>query len=171
MTLKRVFFAEGVRIPFQLSGTGYKDLSSYQLASLSLKSLTNRIKTNKVDNVVFGNVIQDSKTSNISREASLLTGLDISIPAHTVTMACISSNKAITDCVNELTLNKSSSCIAGGVETMSDLPIKLSRPLRKILFESRKWKSVNDTLHGISKLTIKEKRLNYLGMKYLLTDV
>ena len=156
MNLKKVFLVEGTRIPFQLSGTGYKDLSSYQLASYSLKNLINKLKISKVDNIIFGNVIQDSKTSNISREASLLSGIDVTTPCNTVTMACISSNKAITDCVNELSLGKSSSCIAGGVETMSDLPIKVSKPIRKILFESRKWKSIPDTLKGFSQLKVSD---------------
>lgn len=154
MSLQRVFLVEGIRTPFQLSGTGYKELSAYHLASLVLKKLIDKVDIPKIDNVIFGNVIQDSKTSNISREACLLSGLDVTVPAHTVTMACISSNKAITDCVNELKLNNSNVSIAGGVETMSDLPIKVSKPMRKILFESRKWKNIQDTLSGISKFNL-----------------
>ena len=43
-----------------------------------------------------GTVIQEAKTSNIAREAALEAGLPDTIPAHTVTLACISSNVAIT---------------------------------------------------------------------------
>ena len=43
--------------------------------------------------------MQEVKTSNIAREAALGAGFSDRIPAHTVTMACISSNQAITTCL------------------------------------------------------------------------
>ena len=46
--------------------------------------------------IINGIVIQEVKTSNIAREAALGAGIPDSVPAHTVTMACISSNQAIT---------------------------------------------------------------------------
>lgn len=45
-----------------------------------------------VDYIVYGTVIQEVKTSNIGREAALSAGFSNKTPAHTVTMACISSN-------------------------------------------------------------------------------
>lgn len=49
-----------------------------------------------IDYIVYGTVIQEVKTSNIGREAALAAGFSDRTPAHTVTMACISSNQAIT---------------------------------------------------------------------------
>lgn len=49
-----------------------------------------------VDYVTYGTVIQEVKTSNIAREAALSAGFSDKTPAHTVTLACISSNVAIT---------------------------------------------------------------------------
>ena len=43
--------------------------------------------------------LQEVKTSNIAREAALGAGFSDRIPAHTVTMACISANQAITTCL------------------------------------------------------------------------
>ena len=124
--LKKVFFIDGARTPFQLSGTGYKNIDAYNLATFSLNNLNKKININlkeNVDNIIFGNVIQDSKTTNIARESMLVANFKNNIPSNTVTMACISSNKAITDGVNNIITKQSSSVIAGGVETMSDLPI------------------------------------------------
>lgn len=45
---------------------------------------------------MYGTVIQEVKTSNIGREAAIAAGFSDKTPAHTVTMACISSNQAIT---------------------------------------------------------------------------
>lgn len=156
--LNRVFFIDGVRTPFQLSGTGYKNLDCYQLASQSLSGLQDKFQHIKddIDNIIFGTVIQDSKTSNIARESMLISGYQQKIPANTVTMACISSNKAITDGANSIATNKASAIVAGGVETMSDVPIKLSKPLRKVLLESRKWKTNMDKLKGIKSIKMKD---------------
>lgn len=49
-----------------------------------------------IEYVIYGTVIQEVKTSNIAREAALAAGYSDRIPAHTVTLACISSNVAIT---------------------------------------------------------------------------
>ena len=155
----KVFFIDGVRTPFQLSGTGYKNTEAYNLAAYSLNSLNKKMNFNikkNVDNIIFGNVIQDSKTTNIARESMLVTNFENRIPSNTVTMACISSNKAITDGFNDILTGKSASVIAGGVETMSDLPIKLSKPIRKLMFESRKWKTNIEKLKGISTLKLKD---------------
>lgn len=51
-----------------------------------------------VDYIVMGTVIQEVKTSNVAREAALGAGFSDKTPAHTVTMACISSNQSITTC-------------------------------------------------------------------------
>lgn len=154
----RVFFIDGVRTPFQMSGTGYKNMDCYQLASATLNSLADKYQNIREDvgGVIFGNVIQDSKTSNISRESMLVSKFNKNIPASTVTMACISSNKAITDGYNSIALGQVDSIVAGGVETMSDLPIKISKPLRKKLFESRKWKTNMDRFKGITSIKIKD---------------
>ena len=47
------------------------------------------------------------KTSNIAREAALGAGFSDRIPAHTVTMACISSNQAITTCLGLMSQGQS----------------------------------------------------------------
>ena len=48
-----------------------------------------------VDQVILGTVISNLKTSNVAREAALSGGLQETTPCHTVTMACISANRAI----------------------------------------------------------------------------
>lgn len=51
-----------------------------------------------IDYIVYGSVIQEVKTSNIAREAALAAGFSNKTPAHTVTMACISSNAVSAKC-------------------------------------------------------------------------
>ena len=64
------------------------------------RNLATRLSLDKksVDYISLGTVIQEVKTSNVAREAALGAGFSDRIPAHTVTMACISSNQAISTC-------------------------------------------------------------------------
>ena len=70
-------------------------------------------------------------------QAMLEAGFNLNTPAHTVTMACISSNQAIASCAGLLATGQADVCVAGGTETMSDVPIRLSRKLRSTLLASR----------------------------------
>lgn len=90
---------------------------------------------------MYGTVIQEVKTSNIAREAALAAGFSTKTPAHTVTMACISSNQAITTGVGLIASGTYDIIVAGGVEFMSDVPIRHSRKMRSLLLKANKAKS------------------------------
>lgn len=92
----------------------------------------------ELDNVIWGNVIQEVKTSNVAREAALGAGIPKNIPAHTVTMACISSNQAITSGAEKILSGRADVILAGGVETFSDVPIRFQRRLRQKLIKAPK---------------------------------
>ena len=112
-------------------------------------------------------------------------GFSDKIPAHTVTMACISSNQSITsgiilrapircmkaECPNSwgemarrlyfsfvfiamgmLASGGADAVIAGGVETMSDVPIRVNRSLRKILLSLNKAKTMGARLGLLSSI-------------------
>eukprot|EP00730_Choanoeca_flexa_P017527 TRINITY_DN8454_c0_g2_i3.p1 TRINITY_DN8454_c0_g2~~TRINITY_DN8454_c0_g2_i3.p1 ORF type:complete len:458 (+),score=123.33 TRINITY_DN8454_c0_g2_i3:221-1594(+) len=154
----RVVLVEGVRTPFTQSGTDYNDMLAHDLAREALKSLVKRtgIDKSQVDHICMGTVIQESRTSNVAREAMLEAGFSDRVPAHTVTMACISANQAIASCVGLLATGAADICIAGGTETMSDVPIRLSPGLRKTLLASRQAKSPAAMLGLLGKLKGKD---------------
>lgn len=139
---------DGARIPFQRSGTGYKDLMAYDLGRMAIEGLLARstINADQLDRVIMGCVIQDINTSNVAREAALGAGVPNSVPAHTVTMACISSNQAATSAVEMIRSGQAEIVLAGGVETMSDIPIRLKKDVRQKLLETRKYKKPTDWL-------------------------
>lgn len=86
------------------------------------------------------------RTSNIGREAALGAGYSDRIPAHTVTMACISSNQAITTGIGLIACGAYDAIIAGGVEFMSDVPIRHSRRMRSLMLQANKAKTLADKL-------------------------
>jgi acetyl-CoA acyltransferase len=140
---------DGARIPFQRSGTGYKDLMAYDLGRMTIEGLLARstINADQLDRIIMGCVIQDINTSNVAREAALGAGVPHSVPAHTVTMACISSNQAATGAVEMIRSGQAEIVLAGGVETMSDIPIRLKKDVRQKLLETRKYKKPTDWLN------------------------
>lgn len=138
--VKNIVLVEGVRTPFLLSGTLYNDLMAYDLQRNAFLSLLRRtgISKDSVDYIISGSVIQESKTSNVAREAALAAGFSEHTPAHTVTQACISSNQAITTAMGLLGTGQCETVIAGGVEFLSDVPIRFNRPMRKFMMSANK---------------------------------
>lgn len=90
------------------------------------------------------------KTSNIAREAALSAGFSNKTPAHTVTMACISSNQAMTTGIGLIATGTYDIIVAGGVEFMSDVPIKHSRKMRSLMMRANKSKSFGQTMSLLS---------------------
>lgn len=141
-------FVDGRRIPFLRSGSDYADLSAYDLARMAIRGLVESVNLDVsiVEAVIMGCVIQDVETSNVAREASLAAGIPPSAATHTVTMACISSNRAIATLTDAIRLGRVDVGIAGGTETLSDIPIRFNRKVRRRLIESQKAKSPADYL-------------------------
>jgi acetyl-CoA acyltransferase len=123
---QNIVLVDGVRTPFLPSYTEFKDMMAYELARNALLGLIKKtgVQQSDIDHIIMGTVIQEVKTANVAREASLAAGFSQRIPAHTVTLACISSNGAITEAIGQICSGQSQVVIAGGVETMSDVPIR-----------------------------------------------
>ncbi|UJR30739.1 hypothetical protein I4U23_018259 [Adineta vaga] len=149
-----VVFIDGVRTPFLQSFTSYKDLMGYNLARHALLGLIKRTNIDKSvpEYCIMGTVIQEVKTSNVAREALLSAGFPEKIPGHTVTMACISSNVAMSAAANNIATGQNDAVIAGGVEYMSDVPIRYPRSMRKLMLSLNRAKSTPQRLGLMTKM-------------------
>lgn len=148
-------FIDGCRLPFQRAGTGYTDLMAYDMGRMVLRGLLTRtgLPPERVERVVMGTVVQDPQTNNVARESALAAGIPNRVPAFTVSMACISSNQAVTSGVDLIRSGQVDVVIAGGTETLSDPPVRFRRPVRKRLFEARQANGPADyweLLQGLS---------------------
>ena len=158
---RNVVLVEGVRTPFLTAGSDYKNLMAHDLQRLAFQGLLKRtgLSPDHVDQILVGTVIQEVKTSNIAREAALAAGFGDRIPCNTVTMACISSNMAIASGFCQIASGHSDVVVAGGVEFMSDVPIRVSRGMRKSLLDANKAKST------LSRLSTMFGALKSLGLE------
>jgi acetyl-CoA acetyltransferase family protein len=146
---------DGCRTPFLRSGTGFADLRPYDLGRIAVKGLLARTGYDpaKLDRVILGTVVHDVDTPNVAREAALAAGVPASVPAYTVSLACISSNQAIADACALIQTGQADAVVAGGTDTLSDPPIRFKRPVRQRLFKAQKARSPADyarLLRGLS---------------------
>lgn len=138
--------AAGARVPFSRAGSDYRELVAYDLARMALAGVLARadLAGAEVDQVVMGTVVQNVATSNVARDAALAAGVPDGVPAHTVTLACISSNRAIADAVLAIGAGHAEVVLAGGVEMLGDVPIGFKREVRRRFFDSRRYKGLKD---------------------------
>jgi len=154
----RIAIIRGLRTPFAKSGTHYAHLSALDLGKLVVTELVERsgIDPSEVQEVVFGNVIPSVKAPNIAREIILGTGLPRKIPGYTVSKACASSNQAIADAAGMIYRGYADTVIAGGAESLSDIPILFSKNFSDALVSASKQKSVGGKLGAFRKIRPKD---------------
>jgi acetyl-CoA acetyltransferase family protein len=124
--MREAVIVEAVRSPIGRRNGKLKDLHPVVLASLVLKELVRRagIEPGQVDDVVFGCVGQAGEQSlNIGRNAWLTAGFPFTTPATTVDRQCGSSQQAIHFAANLIQSGVCDVTIAGGVESMSRVPM------------------------------------------------
>jgi len=141
---KRVAIVYGVRTPFIKSGTLFKNLSAQELGRIATVELINRIEIDpkEIDEVIFGTVIPSPKAPNLAREISLGAGIPSSVPAYTVSRACASANQAITNAAESIMSGNADVVVAGGAESLSDMPVLFSKRFRAFLYDSYKGKNL-----------------------------
>jgi acetyl-CoA acyltransferase len=149
---RRVAIIDGCRTPFTRAGTAFRDLSAIDLGILAVRELVGRSEVDPgvVDQVVFGTVVHSVTAPNIAREVTLGAGLPPEVPAFTVSRACASSNQAITSAAESIALGLADIAIAGGAESLSDIPILLSRPMRDRLVSASRARSLGGRLRAFA---------------------
>ena len=153
-TSRRPAIIAGLRTPFARSGTVFRDVSAVQLARRATQELLLRtaLDGQLVDEVVFGQVVASALAPNVAREVSLLPQLPRNIPAFSVNRACASAGQAITYAADQIALGHADVILAGGVESLSDIPILHSKRMSQILVEASKAKSLGQRLAAFGKI-------------------
>lgn len=151
---RRVAVVAGLRTPFAKSGTVFRDVSAVALARHAARELLHRSELDgqEVDEVVFSQVVPSVLTPNVAREVSLLPQLPPSVPAYTLNRACASAAQAINNAADQIRLGHADVVLAGGVESLSDLPIMHSRRFSRILVEASKARSVGGRVATIGRV-------------------
>jgi acetyl-CoA acyltransferase len=143
----RTAIISGCRTAFSRSGTAFSGLTAIELGKVAVRDALARsgLKGDRVDQLVYGTVVHDTKAPNIAREVGLAV-LPKTVPAFTVSRACTSANQAITDAVEMIELGQAEVVMAGGAESLSHIPITVSDRLSKSLVAASKGKTLGQRL-------------------------
>jgi acetyl-CoA acyltransferase len=155
---RRVAIVAGVRTPFAKAGTAFKSISAIELGKLCVAELLQRTNLDgkEVQALVFGTVVPSVVEPNIAREVSLLPLLPKGVQAYTVSRACASANQAITDAADQIALGHLDVAIAGGSESLSNIPILHSQRFAETLVLASKAKSLPARLRILARLRPKD---------------
>jgi acetyl-CoA acyltransferase len=149
---RRVAIVDGCRTPFARSGTDFKDVSAVELGKMAVRELIARaeLDVEEVDHVVYGTVVQSVQEPNIAREVTLGAGIPPRVPSFTVGRACASANQAITSGAEHIALGMADVIIAGGAESLTDVPVLFSKQMRDALVRASKARSLPDRLKAFA---------------------
>lgn len=121
---KEVVIVSAVRTAMGSWGGSLKDFSATQLGGIAIKGALDRIglKGEEVNEVIMGCVLQANLGQAPARQASKFAGLPDNVIATTVNKVCASGMKAITLAAQAIQLGDADVVIAGGMESMSNVP-------------------------------------------------
>lgn len=149
-----IVIVAGARTPFGNLGGALADLSATDLAVAAAEAAIARsgVPKERIDEVVFGNVMQTSADAiYLARHVGLRAGLPVSVPALTVNRLCGSGLQAILSAAQSLALGSAAYALAGGAENMSQAP-HVVRGARKgfhfgqsVAFEDSLWTALTDS--------------------------
>ena len=141
---ERIAIVDGIRTPFCKSGTDLKGFSAQKLGSLVIRELLERTELNGdlVDEVVMGCVANPVDAANVARVASLMAGLPEQTRGYTVSRNCASGFESITSAYEKIVSGASDVIVAGGTESMSNIPLLYNRHMTAFfvnMMKSRTW--------------------------------
>ena len=151
---RRVAVIAGVRTPFARSGTVFRHLGAIELGKLAVTELLHRTSLDPtlVQSLIYGTVVPNVIAPNIAREVSLMPLLPKGVDAYSVSRACASANQAITNAADQIVLGHYDTIVAGGAESLSNVPILHSRGMSDALVAASRAKSFTQRVQAIAKI-------------------
>jgi acetyl-CoA acyltransferase 2 len=149
-----VVILAGARTPFGNLGGVLADLSATDLGVAAARGAIERsgVPAERIDDVVFGNVVQSSADAiYLARHVGLRAGVPVHVPAVTVNRLCGSGLESILQGARSLRLGEATYVLAGGTENMTQAP-HVVRGGRKgfafganVQFEDSLWSALVDS--------------------------
>jgi acetyl-CoA C-acetyltransferase len=163
---RRVAILGGVRIPFCRAHTAYRNCSNQDMMTAVLRGLVERfgLAGERIGDVSLGAVIKHSRDFNLAREATLSSGLAPETPAFDIQRACGTSLSAVTALAGKISVGMIDSGIAGGTDSISDMPIVYDEAYRTILLESSRGRTAAERLKPWLRLRPKHFKPSFPGV-------
>lgn len=133
----------GVRTPFVRAGSAFEQLDVLELSRVATAELLARyeVRGEDVDELIYGNVSRPTSYHNLARELVLAVNLPMGVPGSTVGLACASACMAITTAADKIRAQTATSLVAGGVESLSNVPLTLAPSFARRLIRASSAKT------------------------------
>ena len=151
--MRRVAILGGVRIPFCRNNTAYFDIGNLGLSTIVLGGLVEKFQLQGqiLGEVAMGAVLKHSSDFNLAREATLSSGLSPHTPGITITRACGTGLDSLITVANKIAVGQIEAGIGGGSDTTSDVPIAVSKKLRRRLLDLNRARSLGERIKAALK--------------------
>ncbi len=128
MSTPQAWLLSGVRTPFAKAGTAFRRVPVYELGRIAVAELLARhdLDPARLDEVILGNCAQPAEAANSARVAALRAGVPEAVPGFTVHRNCASGMEAVADAAYRVRVGESRLVLAGGMESMSLIPLQFS---------------------------------------------
>jgi len=142
----------GARTPFCKAFTELRDVSAVELGCSALTDALRRarLQPGDIDEVVFGNVSGPPDAANIGRVIALKSGLPHDRVAHTVNRNCASGMESIIAAWQAIGSGRAATVVAGGTESMSNVPLLVGRKASEIWLQLARAKTISQRLRLMS---------------------
>ncbi|MCB0206050.1 MAG: acetyl-CoA C-acetyltransferase [Caldilineae bacterium] len=158
MDIQEIVIVGGARTPFGKFGGSLRDVTATELGVAAAKGALEAtgVPAERVDHVIFGNVIQSSRdAAYLGRHVGLWAGVPEDVPGLTLNRLCGSGFEAIVDAARMITCGEASVVLAGGAENMSQAPL-VARDARwgiglgeGLTLEDSLWQGLTDSYNNM----------------------
>jgi acetyl-CoA acyltransferase len=152
--MRDVVLIDGYRTPFAKAGTALKDVHAAELGRIAVSELLARtgVDPSEIDEVILGNVAQPSEATNVSRVVALMAGIPEKVPAYTVQRNCASGMESIAQAHQKIAAGHAELILAGGTESMSQIPLLVSEGMAHMFDRLMRAKSPGAKLAAVATL-------------------
>lgn len=136
------------RIPFCRANTAYARQSNQDMMTATLQGVVDAFGLSgvKLGDVALGAVMKHANDWNLARECVLGTTLAPETPAYDLQRACGTSLEAAIQIGHKIALGQIDAGIAGGTDTISDIPVIYPDEYREILLASSRGRTFGERL-------------------------
>lgn len=140
---KKIAIIEGLRTPFVKAWGLFDAIPAYHLGAHCVRQLLQKteLNPNGVDEVIFGCVGQPAEASNIARVIGFYGGVPKEKKAYTVSRNCASGFEAVTSAAEKILCGIDQVVIAGGAESMSNIPMLFKKDAATLFLKLSKAKT------------------------------
>jgi acetyl-CoA acetyltransferase family protein len=148
MIKERIAIIDGLRSPVAKANGKLNHVGADTLGAIIAKELVlrNNISYDDFDEVIIGNVAQPANAANIARVLAMRAGFPKKTIAYTVHRNCASGMQALSSSIEKIYTNQGEIYLAGGVESMSNIPLLFSNKFKDFMAKFTYTKNTQEKL-------------------------